>query len=112
MQPKKTGVSKKVSLAYTRGISLKGLPGDKTETGKLHRFLLSIMPRLDTDFEPYGKRSRIEGDTIPMDCSCQCKHFQPLKSMPFDWGVCTNKKSPRCGLLTFEHQGCSEYEQA
>ena len=26
-----------------------------------------------------------------------------------DWGVCANPKSPRAGLLTFEHQGCPEF---
>ena len=28
-----------------------------------------------------------------------------------DWGVCANVKSPRKGLLTFEHQGCKEFEE-
>lgn len=27
-----------------------------------------------------------------------------------DWGVYSNPKSPRAGLLTFEHQGCREFE--
>ena len=26
-----------------------------------------------------------------------------------DWGVCGNPESHRCGLLTFEHQGCREF---
>jgi len=26
-----------------------------------------------------------------------------------DWGVCANPKSPRAGLLTFEHQGCPAF---
>jgi hypothetical protein len=30
--------------------------------------------------------------------------------MPLDWGVCANPASPRVGLLTFEHQGCPQYE--
>lgn len=30
--------------------------------------------------------------------------------MPLDWGVCANAASPRVGLLTFEHQGCPQYE--
>jgi len=36
----------------------------------------------------------------------------PLQAMPYDWGVCSNPRSPRCGLLTFEHQGCWEFEGA
>jgi hypothetical protein len=31
-------------------------------------------------------------------------------NLAFDWGVCTNPRSPRAGLLTWEHMGCPEYE--
>jgi hypothetical protein len=31
-------------------------------------------------------------------------------NISLDWGVCVNPKSHRCGLLTFEHQGCPEFE--
>jgi hypothetical protein len=45
------------------------------------------------------------------DCSCGCRHFLPLQGqLGHDWGVCANSKSPRAGLLTFEHQGCAEFE--
>jgi hypothetical protein len=27
-----------------------------------------------------------------------------------DWGVCSNPESPRAGLLTFEHQGCTAFQ--
>jgi len=74
-----------------------------------HQDLLKIVTRLDSDFEPYGKRSR-DGDYGP-DCSCGCLHFVALQGkLGFDWGVCVNPKSPRFGLLTFEHQGCKEFE--
>jgi hypothetical protein len=44
------------------------------------------------------------------DCSCQCYFFHPLLGdLQTDWGVCTNPKSPRAGLLTFEHMGCAFY---
>ncbi len=76
------------------------------EIRAVHERLLSIMRRLPSDFEPYGERNRDEG----CDCSCGCKHFEPLQVTPFDWGVCTNPKSPRCSLLTFEHQGCEQFE--
>jgi hypothetical protein len=32
-----------------------------------------------------------------------------LGDLQTDWGVCTNPKSPRAGLLTFEHMGCAFY---
>lgn len=76
-----------------------------------HKHLVSIMKRLPSDFEPYGERER-EG----WDCSCGCKHYMELFHLEApggrdsDWGVCVNPKSPRCGLLTFEHQGCPEFE--
>jgi hypothetical protein len=34
----------------------------------------------------------------------------PVSTAQKDWGVCTNSKSPRAGLLTFEHMGCPQYE--
>jgi hypothetical protein len=71
-----------------------------------HEELRAIVKNLDTDFEPYGKRER-DGS----DCSCGCKFFHALEGKAgSDWGVCTNPKSPRCGILTFEHQGCQEFE--
>jgi hypothetical protein len=43
-------------------------------------------------------------------CSCQCYFYHPLRGdRGMDWGVCTNPKSPRAGLLTFEHMGCAFY---
>ena len=83
---------------------------EKIQIGKLgepdsHVHLLAIMPNSPTDFEPYGYRLR-EG----ADCSCGCRWFLPLQCQPTDWGVCSNPRSPRCGLLTFEHMGCPEFE--
>lgn len=76
-----------------------------------HESLHQIVKRLPSDFEPYGERSRTE-DWGP-DCSCGCRWFIPLgQGLRYDWGVCHNPKSPRCGLLTFEHQGCREFEEA
>lgn len=71
-----------------------------------HEPLLQIVPKLPSDFEPYGKRPR-DGP----DCSCGCRWFIPLEhGLQYDWGVCHNPRSPRAGLLTFEHQGCAEFE--
>jgi len=30
--------------------------------------------------------------------------------LSFDWGVCIAPRSPRSGLLTFEHHGCEFFE--
>ena len=46
------------------------------------------------------------------DCSGGCKWFHTLGGRASsDWGVCGNPASHRAGLLTFEHQGCPEFEQ-
>ncbi len=78
-------------------------------SGLTHEHMLSLMVRLPSDFEPYGERSR-ETDWCP-DCSCGCKWFAAIEGrLGSDWGVCANPASPRIGLLTFEHQGCKQYE--
>lgn len=72
----------------------------------LHEHLHSICRHLPSDFEPYGQRERDSAD-----CSYGCKHFLKLPGkLGMDWGVCANPKSPRTGLLTFEHQGCEQFE--
>lgn len=74
-----------------------------------HETLHEIVKRLPSDFEPWGQRSR-ESAWGP-DCSCGCRWFIPLEEdLRFDWGICSNARSPRCGLLTFEHQGCPEFD--
>lgn len=81
----------------------------KNWSGITHDRLIPLMVNLPTDFEPYGQRSR-EGDWGP-DCSCGCKWFAALEgTLGYDWGVCCNPVSPRVGLLTFEHQGCKQYD--
>lgn len=72
----------------------------------LHEHLHSICRHLPSDFQPYGKRER----DAP-DCSVGCKHFLKLPGkLGMDWGVCANPASPRAELLTFEHQGCEQFE--
>jgi hypothetical protein len=74
-----------------------------------HELLWQLVQQLPTDFEPYGSRSR-DADWGP-DCSCGCKHFLELSgTLGFDWGLCANARSPRAGLLTFEHMGCKFFE--
>jgi hypothetical protein len=72
-----------------------------------HEFLLEHVIYLDEDYVPYGKAMRIK-----VDCSSNCKWYLPLQGhLSFDWGVCANPKSHRCGLLTFEHQGCNKFQE-
>ncbi|MDI6768065.1 MAG: hypothetical protein QMD04_00135 [Anaerolineales bacterium] len=79
---------------------------DPQDGTSLHEHLHIICRHLPTDFEPYGERER----EAP-DCSCGCRHFLELPGkLGMDWGVCGNPASPRAGLLTFEHQGCEQFE--
>jgi hypothetical protein len=86
------------------------LNADSAERTVRYRGWFGLSRTLDSDFEPYGERSRSDGN--PADCSCGCRYFVPLAptALSEDWGCCLNKKSPRAGLLTFEHQGCREFE--
>jgi DNA-directed RNA polymerase subunit H (RpoH/RPB5) len=72
----------------------------------MHDKLLKVVRTLETDYEPHGKV-----ESTDSDCSCGCRHFVKLGSDAGNkWGVCANPESPRAGLLTFEHQGCAEFE--
>lgn len=82
----------------------------REEHHRLHELLHTLCVHLPTDFEPWGERSREEN--WGPDCSCGCRHFLQLElPLGADWGVCSNPRSPRAGLLTFEHQGCREFEE-
>lgn len=51
------------------------------------------------------------GATIVAGCSCGCLYFLRLSPENLgDWGVCGNPQSPRKGMLTWEHQGCPQFE--
>jgi hypothetical protein len=81
----------------------------KNDLNAKQKRLWKIVKKLPSDFQPYGQRSRYS--IKPYDCSCGCKHYIELSSdLRYDWGVCINPKSPRCGLLTFEHMGCEVFE--
>ena len=76
----------------------------------MHDILWTLCRKLPSDFAPYGERDRDTSDPCA-DCSCGCRHYIPLAGeLGNDWGVCANPKSPRAGLLTFEHQGCPQFE--
>ena len=91
-----------------------GMPYDER-----HEELLAACTILPTDYVSYGGDAvRWErDDDEDADCSSGCRWFNPLYDRTCgpdsDWGVCANPRSPRRGLLTFEHQagrGC--FEQA
>ncbi len=77
-----------------------------------HEQLWEICRKLPQDYAPYGTTDRESGpDGWGADCSCGCRFYILLPGhLGFDWGVCTNPKSHRVGLLTFEHQGCFQFE--
>jgi hypothetical protein len=78
-------------------------PGHQT-----HEQLWQIAIKLPSDYEPYGQASR--GGFS--DCSCGCRWYHPLTGgAGSDWGICANAAGPRAGLLTFEHQGCPQFER-
>lgn len=72
----------------------------------MHDKLLRVIHTLETDYEPYGKV-----EATGSDCSNGCRHFVKLAGgAGEEWGVCANPASARAGLLTYEHQGCAEFE--
>ena len=80
----------------------------KKDTVNWHDRLWELVTKLPTDFKPWGKRDR-DAD-YGSDCSCGCRFFLPLEGdLRLDWGICANPKSPRRGLLTFEHMGCRKF---
>lgn len=78
-------------------------------------FSWDIVKVLPTDYSDYGGEivRWADGSDYP-DCSSGCRWFAPIAGkLGFDWGVCANPKSPRAGLLTWEHQagrGCYEHD--
>jgi len=108
---KKRSESEKKERTRIRGIlkrqsvsEICASPGYQT-----HEQLWQIVRKLPTDFVPYGQVTR----EMICDCSCGCRWFRVLAGRRGqDWGVCANQQSPRAGLLTFEHQGCLEYERS
>ncbi len=75
-----------------------------------HEMLKTVVVDETLDYKPWGMIDREEPEWKP-DCSCGCKFFAPLEGKTgMDWGVCANPESHRAGLLTFEHQGCRQFE--
>ena len=76
-----------------------------------------IVVKLPQDYEPWGTLVRWEHDDHDYcDCSSGCRHYFKLadsdgERVGSDLGVCGNPASHRVGLLTFEHQGCQQFEE-
>lgn len=73
---------------------------------------------LPEDYKPWGQTDK-DDPAAPggwwADCSSGCRYYLVLadvgeERLSMDWGICVNPKSHRCGLLTFEHQGCPAFE--
>jgi hypothetical protein len=84
----------------------------RKEASAAHDHLLRIVRVDERDREPWGKVVRWEDPNRDYPkWSGGCKWYVELEGeVGFDWGVCTNLASHRCGLLTFEHQGCEAFE--
>lgn len=88
----------------------------KTRRPITHEHLRAIVKNCPQDWEGYGEQPRHYTDADGQrcwgnDCSMGCIWYAELKGrLSLDWGVCTNPASHRCGLLTFEHQGCMHFE--
>ena len=77
-----------------------------------HNDLLKIVKKLSQDYKPFGEIERWANPEIEYpDCSMGCIYYIPLQGkLGSDWGVWLNSDSHRCGLLTFEHQGCQKFK--
>jgi hypothetical protein len=67
------------------------------------RAIWDVVKILPTDYKEYGGAVERWQDTTKdyPDCSSGCRYYWRLDG---DWGVCTNPRSARAGLLTWEHQ--------
>jgi len=75
-----------------------------------HEQLWRICPNIDDYW--IWKVTQVECGVGAGDCSSDCKFFHELAGVRGqDWGVCFNSKSPRSGLLTFEHMACEFYKK-
>src|ERR1700734_2868302 len=82
-------------------------PNDPPLTPGSHEQLWQIVVKLPTDVEPWGQRE----PGVVGDCSCNCRWFLPLVANAAGLGSMCEPASPRVGLLTFEHQGCPQFEE-
>jgi hypothetical protein len=85
--------------------SMKRVPDTEKEWADYD--LWKVCKVLPSDYSTYGgKVERWKDKNKPYpDCSSGCRYWRPLDGgLGCDWGICANPKSPRAGLLTWEHQ--------
>ncbi len=78
-----------------------------------HCHLLAVVPQSAADYTSLGggQAGMDLGAGCGRDCSSGCKWYLELAGeLGRDWGICANPNSHRVGLLTFEHQGCANFE--
>ena len=78
-----------------------------SQHARVMKRMWKVLKVLPSDYADYGGEvvRWADRDTAYPDCSGGCRHFLPLEgALGSDWGVCVNAKSPRSGLLTWEHQ--------
>ena len=77
-----------------------------------HDELRAVCRDFTDDLADYGSVPRALPDGAwRSDCSHGCRWFHRLAgNAGLNYGVCTNPRSHRAGLLTFEHQGCVHFE--
>ncbi len=88
------------------------LRGHSSRPELAHEALLQIAVRRPEDYAPWGNVERWANPALAYpDCSADCRFALDVAGdLANDWVICTNPKSHRAGLLTFEHQGCQKYE--
>jgi len=75
-----------------------------TKYDKHFLLLENALIKKPQDYLEWGEVGDLDGN-----CRCGCLAFIKLKGrLGDDWGVCVNPYSHRCGLLTFERQGCPQ----
>jgi hypothetical protein len=80
---------------------------DAALTPGSHKQLWQIVVKLPTDVEPWGQREPGEVG----NCPCSCRWF--LRLWPCLWigEHVPTQRVPASRLLTFEHQGCPQFEE-
>lgn len=88
------------------------LVADFERRNPIYRQLREALTSLPGDYRPWGQVERwAEAGQAYPDCSMGCRWYVPVEGMAgANYGVCTNPASHRRGLLTFEHQGCQQFE--
>ena len=103
-----TGIDKAERTRLRRLLGLQRGCEIRLHTGfHTHEHLWQIAKKQPEDYVPWGQDDR----NMRGDCSGGCRWYHVLAGrLGQDWGVCCNPASHRASLLTFEHQGCAQFE--